>query len=222
MVRRSNVRRSIASGEIFAPIITLGGVTDICRRRPYCTACYPASMPTDLPSSDRASAALSRAQSDPRWTPAGWQFAQSLEPDQLLLLADVGRLKTAIPIINVIAERAPETGRQVTVWIECGLLIHAPVVVEYPELVELAMLRVAAEVLPAEDETQRQAALESISDELASMREKIDFGELRYSIAAEDDSFVAHWLDGEVTSDGPTEAEAIASLREAIALYRAP
>lgn len=119
-------------------------------------------------------AALARVASDPRWTPSGLEFAQRLEPHELLLLADCGLLATAIPVLNVIAERAPETGRQVSEWIECGLLIHAPVVQSHPEMVEVAMLRVAAEVLPADGPEQRNAALERIAEDLAAMREALE------------------------------------------------
>lgn len=215
-------------------------------------------MPANIPSIDRATAALARASSDPRWTPAGLQFAQSLAPSELLLLVDCGLLKTAIPIINTLAERGIETGRNVSAWLECGLLIHAPVVAEHPELVELAMRRVAAEVLPATSATQSKQALDSITDELAEMREGLDqrrrvpvtalkgrvrappqpvtlaemdaavrnaYGPratetVRYEVAAEDGVFVAQWLDGDLASDGATEAEAIANLKEAVALYR--
>lgn len=46
---------------------------------------------------------------------------------------------------------------------------------------------------------------------------------LRYSVVQEADGvFVAQWLDGEIASDGATEADAIANLREAVALYRTP
>jgi predicted RNase H-like HicB family nuclease len=42
---------------------------------------------------------------------------------------------------------------------------------------------------------------------------------LRYEIFPEEDSFVARCLDVEVASDGRTEEEAVANLREALAAY---
>lgn len=42
---------------------------------------------------------------------------------------------------------------------------------------------------------------------------------LRYEVSAQDGVFVARCLDVEVASDGDTEAEAVANLREALALY---
>jgi hypothetical protein len=41
----------------------------------------------------------------------------------------------------------------------------------------------------------------------------------RYIVTEEDGQFVALCLDVDVASDGPTEAEAVANLREALALY---
>lgn len=43
--------------------------------------------------------------------------------------------------------------------------------------------------------------------------------QLRYEIFPEEDVFVAHCLDVEVASDGQTDAEAAANLREALAVY---
>ncbi|WP_435751889.1 type II toxin-antitoxin system HicB family antitoxin [Thauera sp. AutoDN2] len=43
--------------------------------------------------------------------------------------------------------------------------------------------------------------------------------ELRYVVVPEDGVFVARCLDVEVASDGPTEHDAVANLREALALY---
>lgn len=42
---------------------------------------------------------------------------------------------------------------------------------------------------------------------------------LNYVVLPEDGVFVARCLDVEVASDGPTEQEAVASLREALELY---
>lgn len=42
---------------------------------------------------------------------------------------------------------------------------------------------------------------------------------LHYVLSSEDDAIVARCLEVEVTSDGPTEARAIANLREALELY---
>lgn len=41
---------------------------------------------------------------------------------------------------------------------------------------------------------------------------------LNYVLSTESDAFVARCLEVEVTSDGPTEAQAIANLREALEL----
>ena len=43
--------------------------------------------------------------------------------------------------------------------------------------------------------------------------------EVRYNVSAEGEVFVARCLDFEVTSDGPTEAAAVAALKEALELY---
>jgi len=42
---------------------------------------------------------------------------------------------------------------------------------------------------------------------------------LHYVVSNEDDAFVAHCLEVDVTSDGNTEAAAVANLREALELY---
>lgn len=42
---------------------------------------------------------------------------------------------------------------------------------------------------------------------------------LKYVVYPEDGVFVARCLDVEVTSDGPTEDEAVANLQEALELY---
>lgn len=43
--------------------------------------------------------------------------------------------------------------------------------------------------------------------------------QLGYTVSPEDGVFVARCLDVEVASDGPTEAEAVANLHEALELY---
>ncbi|MFA6309964.1 MAG: type II toxin-antitoxin system HicB family antitoxin [Sterolibacterium sp.] len=43
--------------------------------------------------------------------------------------------------------------------------------------------------------------------------------ELRYVVLPEDGAFVARCLGVEVASDGDTEAEAVANLKEALELY---
>lgn len=43
--------------------------------------------------------------------------------------------------------------------------------------------------------------------------------QLRYEVFLEEDVFVARCLDVEVASDGHTDAEAAANLREALAVY---
>ncbi len=42
---------------------------------------------------------------------------------------------------------------------------------------------------------------------------------LNYVVVQEEDAFVARCLDVEVASDGATEAEAVAALKEALELY---
>ena len=42
---------------------------------------------------------------------------------------------------------------------------------------------------------------------------------LKYVVVQEEDAFVARCLDVEVVSDGATEAEAVAALKEALELY---
>lgn len=42
---------------------------------------------------------------------------------------------------------------------------------------------------------------------------------LKFTVFAEDDAFVARCLDVEVASEGDTKEEAIANLREALELY---
>lgn len=63
-----------------------------------------------------------------------------------------------------------------------------------------------------------RARVEAAGDRLAAARDSAA-GDLRYSVAEEDGMFVATWLDGEVTSDGATEADAIAHLHEAVSLF---
>ena len=43
--------------------------------------------------------------------------------------------------------------------------------------------------------------------------------QLRYTVFPDDGVFVARCLDIEVTSDGPTEAEAVENVQEALALF---
>lgn len=45
---------------------------------------------------------------------------------------------------------------------------------------------------------------------------------MHYLLSAEDGVFVARCLELELASDGPTEAQAIANLYEALDLYSAP